>query len=128
MSHPCDSFTSPAMQTRSTARAGVWLGLAVGVAVGVLGSVLLRPVPAQAGMLEVSSSGDVVALTTDGGAGDVLMVIDQRSEQVMVYHVRNQSDLQFLQRYSLRELFTSGKLQFGARPNSPVPASPPGGR
>ena len=115
-------------QTRSSARTGVWLGIGMGLALGVLASVLLRPAPVQAGLLEVSSSGDVVALTTDGGAGDVLMVIDQRSEQVMVYHVRNQTDLQFLQRYSLRELFTSAKLQFGSRPNSPAPAPAPGGR
>ncbi len=112
----------------SAAKAGVWLGLGVGLALGVLASILLRPSPAQASTLEVSSSGDVVALTTDGGAGDVLMVIDQRSEQVMVYHVRNQSDLQFVQRYSLRELFTSAKLQFGSRPNAPAPAAAPGGR
>jgi len=128
MNQPTSHSATQPSQSQSAARAGVWLGLGVGLAIGVLASTLLRPAPAQAGMLEVSSSGDVVALTTDGGAGDVLMVIDQRSEQVMVYHVRNQSDLQFLQRYSLRELFTGGKLQFGSRPNSPAPAATPGGR
>ena len=128
MNQPVSTPAATPTQSPSATRSSVWLGLGIGLALGVLASTLLRPAPVQAGMLEVSSSGDVVALTTDGGTGDVLMLIDQRSEQVMVYHVRSQTDLQFLQRYSLRELFTSAKLQFGSRPNSPAPAPTPGGR
>lgn len=77
---------------------------------------------------DVAHSEDLVALTCDGGTDDVLLVIDQRSEQMMVYYPRTQTELQFVQKYALRELFTSARLQYGDRSTSPAPASSPSPR
>lgn len=53
----------------------------------------------------VAQRGDFVALTVDGGTDDVLVVLDQRAESLMVYHVANQQSLVFKGRQDLRELF-----------------------
>ncbi len=115
---------------RPAGRPSIGAGLLVGVLIGISGMLAFRPAPANAtlNMMDVGTSGDITALTTDGGSDDVLMLIDQRAEQLLVYHVRAQNDLQFVQRYALRELFTNGRLQFGSKPVSPAPASTPGGR
>ena len=115
---------------RHASRPSIGAGLVAGVLIGVCGMLALRPAPANAtlNMMDVGTSGDITALTTDGGSDDVLMLIDQRAEQLLVYHVRAQNDLQFVQRYALRELFTNGRLQFGSKPVSPAPATTPSGR
>jgi|GEM_PF-2945219 len=102
-----------------------WLG-AGGAAVGAAGTGTVAY--AAATEFDVAHSDDLVALTCDGGTDDVLLVIDQRSEQMMVYYPRTQTELQFVQKYALRDLFTSARLQYGGRPSSPAPEGSPSPR
>lgn len=108
---------------------GVWFGVVIGLIGGLaLGAFGFGGRPTSASSMDVSVNlGELAGITTDGGTEDVLIVIDQRAEQLMVYHVRAQTELQFLQRYSVRELFQNARLQFG-RPSSPAPVPAPGGR
>lgn len=121
---------TPLASTSFVRQPSIGAGLLVGVLLGALGVMALRPSPASATLstTDLGTSGDITALTTDGGSDDVLLLIDQRAEQLMVYHVRAQNDLQFVQRYALRELFTNARLQFGSKPVAPAPATSPGGR
>lgn len=67
--------------------------------------------PARAEM--VTQTGGFVAMTASGGNEDVLYVIDNRSEQLLVYKVVNQKSLELLQRTALPDLFASAKAAAG---------------
>jgi len=85
--------------------------------------------PASAGMVDlVASAGDFAMLTTDGGSDDVLVVLDQRSESLLLYRVANQQRVEFYGRQSLKDLFTTARAMSGeapAVPAAPEPASAP---
>lgn len=64
----------------------------------------------------VSSVGGVTALTVAGAASeDLLMVIDGRSEELFVYRVENQNNLELYRRYSLPRMFTDARGQGPSR-------------
>ncbi|CAN5870877.1 hypothetical protein BH11PLA1_BH11PLA1_15490 [soil metagenome] len=66
--------------------------------------------------------GDAALLTTDIGVEELLVVVDQRREELLVYRVANQRALEFVARESLRELFTlaRGNVKRTITPMQPV--------
>lgn len=91
---------------------GLWISAAMlaGVAM-LLGGRLLTPVPAYADV--ASQAGEFAALTTDAGSDDLLIVLDQRAEALLVYHVKNQTSLEFRGREDLRDLFIQARRAAG---------------
>lgn len=68
---------------------------------------LLAVAPAQAGM--VSHVGSLAVLTCDVGQEEVLVVLDNRGEQMLVYRVENMNTATLLQRVSLPRVFLDGR-------------------
>lgn len=64
----------------------------------------------------VSEVGDLVVLTAGAGNNeDVLIVLDSRSERLMVYGVGGNRQLQFLGNHQIGELFMQGRQSVGGR-------------
>ena len=59
----------------------------------------------------VSETAHLVTMTANGGNEDLLIVLDNRSEQLSVYRVLNQSSLQMLQRVDLPTLFEAARAK-----------------
>lgn len=57
----------------------------------------------------VAKVGDQTLLTFNGGSDDVLALLDSRSEQILTYRVRNQTNLELIGVYNLPELFVAGQ-------------------
>ena len=87
----------------------LWCGVAA-LGVMVLGD-WLRTWEARADV--VAAGGEFAALTSDTGSEDILVVLDQRAEQLLVYGVRNQNAIEFRGRQSLSELFLEGRRAAG---------------
>jgi len=103
--------TKPDCDLSGNSRAERWLMLCAGVLLVALG-VALRPmlsVPARAEM--VSQADHLVTMTAAGGTGDVLLVLDNRSEQLMVYKINAQNALELLENLQLPELFASARAK-----------------
>lgn len=76
---------------------------------------LLGVAPAQAGM--VSHVGSLAVMTADVGNEEVLVVLDNRSEQLLVYRVENMSVASLVQRTSLARVFLDGRHRAQGRPS-----------
>ncbi|MCA3004395.1 MAG: hypothetical protein ACK51N_05560 [bacterium] len=110
----------------SNGRAGVvFLGLLALALSGVLwlllasGQRLIGGTPALADV--TSMTGDYVVATVNGGTDDVLVVLDHRTETLLVYRLSNQTNFELRSRQSVREMFIN------ARAGSPAsqPIEPP---
>lgn len=66
--------------------------------------------PAMADL--VNQSGDYQMLAVHGGLDDVLVVVDQRSESVLVYRA-TQTGVQFFGRRDLKEIFFQARQAAG---------------
>src|SRR5438445_620781 len=108
----------PAMNEQPNSPAGpgapltafLWItaaALAV-LVVARLGQISLGP-SAQAEM--VSQSGDFTIMTTNGGNDDIVAVLDNRSEDLAVYRVENQSAFELYQRVPLQRVFTDARAR-----------------
>lgn len=64
----------------------------------------------------VSSSNEFTLLTADGGSEDILFILDGRGESLLAYRVANQSRLDLVRRWDLKQLFTEGRNMGAARP------------
>ncbi|MDP1660310.1 MAG: hypothetical protein Q8L55_00195 [Phycisphaerales bacterium] len=73
-------------------------------------------------------------LTSDGGGDDILVVLDQRNEELLLYRPMNGRTIDFRGRFPLRQLFADARANTGLvpmpeperQPGTPtVPASPP---
>ena len=83
----------------------------------------LRATPAFA---DIAIAGtDHGLLTSDGGGDDVLIVLDQRAEELLLYRPFNGRTIDFRGRFSLRDLFTEARLT-GAIVPMPEPEKTPG--
>ena len=82
--------------------------LAMAVLLGVLVSPLVNQ-PARAEM--VAESGHLVTMTAKGGNEDLLLVLDNRTEQLTLYKVGQQNALEMVQRVELPELFESARAR-----------------
>jgi hypothetical protein len=67
-----------------------------------------------------ATTGDYVVATVDGGTDDVLVVLDHRTETLLVYRLTNQTTFDLRSRQSVREMFIN------ARSGTPGPAPVPG--
>jgi len=63
----------------------------------------------------VTQSGDFTLMTTAAQSEELLYVLDNRNEELTVYRVSNQRDLELLYKDSLPELFTAARLSAGGR-------------
>jgi hypothetical protein len=57
----------------------------------------------------VSQVGSYTVLTADAGTEDVLLMLDTRKEQVLVYKVENQNAIELYKRYELPRLFQDAR-------------------
>lgn len=75
----------------------------------------------------VASGSDVAIMTSDGGSNDIVVVLDQRAEELLVYQPQNGKSLQFHGRYPLRDLFAEGRILGGTSttPSRPSPDTTP---
>ena len=59
----------------------------------------------------VSHVGGITMLTTDGGTDEILVVLDNRTEMLMVYRVDNSSAVELLQRTPVGAMFTDARIK-----------------
>ncbi|HYC99916.1 MAG TPA: hypothetical protein VEB22_01710 [Phycisphaerales bacterium] len=64
-------------------------------------------------------------LTSEGGGDDVLIVLDQRNEELLLYRPVNGRSIDFRGRFPLRELFNEARATGGIVP-VPEPERAPG--
>lgn len=69
---------------------------------------------AEAGM--VSHSGSYAMMTNESGNEDLLVILDQRTESVLVYHGDAQKGLELEQRLALPKAFEDARLRTVGRP------------
>lgn len=115
--------SEPKSASRSAPRFNTngWLALSALALGGVLAVLwTTRPAPA-AGFLEstalanpmVSHAGGVAMMTTDSGTDEILVVLDSRTESMLVYRVDSGSIFELLQRASLPQMFVDAKTKAG---------------
>lgn len=87
-------------------------------AVALAGLILFQlgrdPAPARAEM--VSHVGDYAVLTTDAGNEEIFIVVDNRTEDMLIYRVEKQSSVELYKRYGLSRLFADARAAAGGRP------------
>jgi hypothetical protein len=66
-----------------------------------------RIIPAS--MDVVTQAGEYTAMTFNAGSDDVLAVLDGRGEQLFVYRVRNQREIEFISRDDLKNIFSTAR-------------------
>ncbi len=60
----------------------------------------------------VATSGNVTALTVEASnSNDVLLVLDGRSEELLVYKVENQSNVELHKKYNLPRMFSDARAR-----------------
>jgi len=102
--------TNTAMyQSRDTGEATL-TALALGLAM-LLGAMLWGVLnqPAQAEM--VTETGHLVAMTARGENEDILFLLDNRTEQIMLYRVAQNNTIELLQSLDLPDLFQSARAR-----------------
>lgn len=113
-----DTPTAAVPDARPTAHHGGWLWVSAGVlaALTIVQGAGLLDRPAYAEM--TSRAGSYVAMTTDGGSDEILVVIDDRNEYLLVYRNENRQRLSLAAREALPDLFTRARARSGlpARP------------
>jgi hypothetical protein len=93
--------------TTKQACAVLW---ASGAALAALILVQASGLPGNAARAEmVSQAGEFTMLTTDSGTEEVLVVLDNRSEQLLIYRVKSQKTLELMQNVSVARLFESAR-------------------
>jgi len=112
---PCrQPGAKPVLQEGDAARSVSADRLLLACAAGllVLLGILLTPIinqPARAEM--VSQTGHLVTMTAQGGTGDILLVLDNRSERLMVYKINAQNTMDLLENIELPTLFESARAK-----------------
>lgn len=106
--------TNPASTRRFDVR--VVLTLTLLAMLGVLAVRAMRPeartTPLDVAMAQaavVSQTGGLTVLTADGGSQDLLMILDGRNEDLLVYRTDSQQGLQLLQRFSVPQIFSDAR-------------------
>lgn len=94
----------------------VVLALSLLAMLSVLAVRALRPetraTPLDVAMAEaaiVSQTGGLTVLTADGGTQDLLMILDGRNEDLLVYRTDSQQGLQLVQRFSVPQIFSDAR-------------------
>ena len=124
-------MNAPSLATSGRA-SNLWLLASALVLGGLLVAQLGRlagGTPAYADL--VNQGGDFGILTSISTGDDLVVVLDQRNEELLVYTPYNQRAIEFKARHSLKDLFTSGRAATplpGERdklPASPSPSTAP---
>ncbi len=121
--------TAPSTHTTGTlaliASAAVLSGLVLSQIAGRDVSARVLESAAIAQSVNQGGPSEVSLLATDIGTEDVLVLIDQRREDLMLYRIANQRNIDFKGRESLRELFVQarGNVKRGT-PTQPPPNMP----
>ncbi len=97
-----------------TASQRVLVGSAIVLAALIVFVLGRDPAPARAEM--VAHVGDYAVMTTDGGTAELLVIIDNRSEDLLIYRVEKQASVDLYRRYSLSRLFADARAAAGGRP------------
>lgn len=91
-------------------------------AVALLALIVLQlvglPVPqAQAGLVSKTGGYTILTAKSGNGATDMALVIDDRTEELLVYSIEQNRLVELMARESLPELFTAARAQsLGVRP------------
>lgn len=101
---------------RLARRGNIALSLSALVLFGLIATVAGRGLPVARAAAEVAQSGDYTALTCDGGNGDILVVLDGRTEQLFVYKVQNQNAVNIVQREDLGRIFADARARVRGTP------------
>jgi hypothetical protein len=113
MSQEQDHQQQAAVAPRSGGGSG-WLAASAVVLAGLLIAQLGRVgAPAAAYADVVAMQGGFSAATVEAGSGDILIVLDQRSEALAIYDVFNVSTLRFVGREDLRQMFARARQGAG---------------
>jgi len=80
------------------------------LALGLGAALLMPPLPVARGEM-VSQVGEYTVLTTDGGNEELLLLLDARSEDLLVYRIEKQSTVQLFQRVNLPRVFQDAKAR-----------------
>jgi hypothetical protein len=104
--------TTPTM-AHGRPNTGLWASAFVLLALIILQSptLLAQPFgdsPAKAGM--VSQVGQLTVMTADAGSEDLLLVLEGRSEELLVYR-SDRNGIQLQQRVSIQQLFQDARAQ-----------------
>ncbi|MBX3377860.1 MAG: hypothetical protein KF678_12755 [Phycisphaeraceae bacterium] len=80
----------------------------------VQGGRILGGDPVRAEM--VTSSGGFTALTSQvSNSQDILLVLDSRSEELLVYRVENQANLELYRKYNVARMMADARARAGGR-------------
>lgn len=103
-------------QTKTTFAPGasLWASAFVIMAMIILAAGRMPGNAAYAEM--VSQSGPYTAMTAIGGNEEVLLLLDNHSEQVFVYKVVNQKSVELFQKLELKRLFQDARTVAQGRP------------
>lgn len=78
------------------------------------------------GLADVALAGpDQTVITSDGGGDDILVVLDQRNEELLLYRPLNGRTLDFRGRFQLKPLFAEARATSAIVP-MPEPEKAPG--
>ncbi|MGD9690632.1 MAG: hypothetical protein AB7K52_13185 [Phycisphaerales bacterium] len=97
----------PALLLTATALA---LAVLIGVQLTRLSGTLIGGTSASADV--VNQLGDFQMLSVDSGKDDVVIMIDQRTESLLVYHA-TQTGLKFLGRRDVKDIFSQARVAAG---------------
>jgi hypothetical protein len=96
--------------TRFQPSAALWASAAIIGAMIILQAGRLAGGGASARAADVASrAGDHAVLSFNGGNDDVVVVLDSRSETLYVYHVENQTKVEFLGAQAVAPMFTAAR-------------------
>jgi hypothetical protein len=101
----------------------VALALSLALLIGLIAFRAARPAqvstPLDVAMAQaalVSQTGGLTVMTADGGSQDLLMILDGRNEDLLVYRTDSQQGLQLMQRYSVPQVFTDARSRSQGTP------------
>ncbi len=118
-------MTHPSSNTRATAQSSVFSRAAVpalwmiaGVLMGVAlfrgddsSAQVIRGLANRANAGMVSRSGNYAVLTNESGNEDLLVVLDERTESVLVYRGDPQKGIELQQKFNLPRAFEDARLR-----------------
>ncbi|MGD9789906.1 MAG: hypothetical protein AB7Q00_03420 [Phycisphaerales bacterium] len=78
---------------------------------GGLGATITIPGVSAANAAVVSKAGALTVLTAEGTNDEMLMVLDSRREELLVYRTSAQNGMQLFQRIPLADLFRDARLR-----------------
>ncbi|NUQ68940.1 MAG: hypothetical protein HUU18_11770 [Phycisphaerales bacterium] len=111
-------MNTPNMETPRSPRRTATLWTTAALMTGVLGWLLapsgwFAPEPVNAAL--VSQSGSYTIMTTDSTNEDLVLVLDGRSEQLLVFRTERLNELQLMQKLSLPQMFGDARAKSGRK-------------